>query len=304
MKTTLSRLVYVVVVIMAVTLYTISLFTLDYTFTGDGFSPFKTWSPRQTATFAIAGFVLLSILIIYDIQNWNTNLRGLVHVLPIIGLSFLILFSMDSRQVLQYLPYLQIFLFNDFGSLFLFGGLLAFYLTYLVSVNSQRIMNTQNSSLELVLRSILIVFSGSIFLGATFYFGISICLSLGLEIFPFYGEGIIGSVLVVSVLLGIYTAARILTYLEVNDLTSLKSIQPSQALRAIFEFITVYICTVAGFSLVGGLVTDGIPTPEQIPFTLVVLGFYSVIPFSVLLMCHRVFSIKEKLELSGAEVDM
>jgi hypothetical protein len=289
MKIIYTRLVYAIVLIIAVALYTVILLSLDYTFVGDGFSPFKTWGPIQTAYFAIVGFVLLSVLILYDIRDRNTNLRGLVHAPPIVGLSFLILFSMDSRQVLHYLPYLQVFLFDDFGSLFLFGGLLAVYLTYMVSVNSHRIKSTQSGFLEFGIRSILVVFCGPILLGLVFYFGISICLALGLEVFPFYGEGIIGSVLVVSVLLGMYTTARILSYLEDNDLPSLESIKLSQGFRAIFEFIVVYLCTAAGFSLVGGLVTDGVPIPEIIPFSLVVLGFYAVIPFSVLLTRRKVF---------------
>jgi hypothetical protein len=278
MKTIYTRLVYAIVLIIAVALYTVTLLSLDYTFVGDGFSPFKTWSPIQTAYFAIVGFVLLSILILYDIRDWNTNLRGLVHTLPIIGLSFLILFSMDSRQVLHYLPYLQVFLFDDFGSLFLFGGFLAVYLTYMVSVNSHRIKSTQNGFLEFGMRSILVVFCGPLLLGVAFFFGIFICLSLGLEVLPFYGEGIIGSVLVVSVLLGMYTTARILSHLDDNNLPSLKSIKPSHALRAIFEFIVVYVCTAAGFSIVGGLVTDGVPIPE-------------LIPLSVLLTRRKVFPI-------------
>jgi hypothetical protein len=289
MKTIYTRLACTIVLVIAVALYTVALLSLNYTFVGDGFSPFKTWSPTQTAYFAIVGFVFLSVLILYDIRNRNTNIRGLIHIPPIIGLSFLILFSMDSRQILHHLPYLQVFLFDDFGSLFLFGGLLAVYLTHLVSFNSHRNMRSQSRFLEFVIRSILVVFCGPILLGTAFYFGISICQALGLEVFPFYGEGIIGSVLVVSVLLGMYTTARILSYLEDNDLPSLKSIKPSQVLRAIFEFIVVYFCTAAGFSLVGGLVTDGVPIPELIPFSLVVLGFYAVIPFSVLLTRRKVF---------------
>ena len=291
MKVIYTRLVYTIVLVIIVVLYTVAVLSLDYTFVGDGFSPFKTWSPIQTAYFSIVGFVFLSILLLYDLQNRNTNLRGLVHVPPVIGLSFLILFSMDSRQVLHYLPYLQVFLFDDFGSLFLFGGLLAIYLTYLVTVNSQSNIGTQNGFLEFGARSILIVFFGPILLSPVFYFGISICLTLGLKVFPFYGEGIIGSVLVASVLLGIYTAAMILSHLENNDLSSLKSIKPNQVLRVIIEFFVVYLCTVAGFSLVGGLVTDGIPIPELIPFSLVVLGFFAVIPFSLLLTRRKILTI-------------
>jgi hypothetical protein len=291
MKIIYTRLVYTLVLVIAVALYAATLLSLDYTFVGDGYSPFKTWSPIQTAYFAIVGFVFLSVLVLYDIRDRNTNLRGLVHTLPVIGISFLILFSMDSRQVLHYLPYLQVFLFDDYGSLFLFGGLLAIYLTYMISVNSHKITSPQNDLFEFGFRSILVVLFGPVLLGPVFFFGISVCLTLGLEVFPSYGEGIIGSVLVVSVLLGMYTTAKTLNYLENNDLSSIKSVKPRQALRAIFEFIAVYVCTAAGFSIIGGLVTDGIPIPELIPFSLVVLGFYAVIPFSVLLARHKVFTM-------------
>ncbi len=291
MKIIYTRIVYAIGLIIVVTMYTLILLSLDYTFVGDGFSPFKTWSPTQTAYFAIVGFVLVSILILYDFRNRNTNLRGLIHILPIIGMSFLILFSIDSRQVLHHLPYLQVFLFDDFGSLFLFGGILAVYLTYTISIDSYRIKTTQNDLFEFGLRIIVVVLFGPLLLGPVFYLGISFCLTLGLEIFPIYGEGLIGSVLVASVLLSLYSMARILSYLDENDLPALKSIKSNQALRAIFEFIVVYVCIAAGFSIVGGLVTDGVPIPELIPFSLVVLGFYAVIPFSVLLTRHRVFPI-------------
>ena len=286
MRSIYIRLIYATVLLITVALYAVAILSLDYTFVGDGFSPFKSWSPLQTAYFAISGFVVLCILILYDIRDKLPNLRGLVHTLPIIGISFLILFSIDSRQVLQYLPYLQNFLFNDFGSLFLFGGLLAVYLTYLVSVKS---LKSEGSFLEFGIRSMLVVFCGPFLLGAVFFFGISICLTFGLEVFPFYGEGLIGSVLVVSVLLSMYTTARFLSYLEDNDWSSLKSIKPSQVLRTLFEFIVAYLCTAAGFSLVGGLVTDGVPLPELVPFSLVVLGFYAVIPFSILLTHRKIF---------------
>ena len=295
MKTSSTRLVCAIVLVITIALYTVALLSLDYTFAGAGFSPFKTWSPMQTAYFAIAGFVFLSILILYDLRDRNTNFRGLIHTLPIIGLSFLILFSMDSRQVLDYMPYLRVFLFDDFGSLFLFGGLLAVYLTYMISESGHKIMGTQNSLLEFGIRAILVVFLGPILLGPVFYFGISICLAIGLDIFPYYGEGVIGSVLVASVLLGMYSTARILRYLENNDLPSLSSIRPGQVFKFILEFVTVYLCTAAGFSIVGGLVTDGVPIPEMIPFSIIVLGFYSVIPFSVLLTLRKVFPIEEEV---------
>jgi hypothetical protein len=295
MKVIYTRLVFAIVLIITIALYSVALLSLDYTFVGDGFSPFKTWSPTQTAYIAIIGFVLLSILILHDARDRNTNLRGLIHIPPIIGISFLILFSMDSRQILHHLPFLQVFLFDDFGSLFLFGGLLAVYLTYTISIDSYRIKASQNDLFEFGLRFILVVFCGPLLLGPAFYLGISFCLTLGLEIFPIYGEGLIGSVLVVSVLLSLYTTARILSYLDDNDLPSLKSIKPDQALRAIFEFIVVYVCTAAGFSLVGGLVTDGVPIPELMPFNLAVLGFYAVIPISVLLTRRKIFLIKEEV---------
>ena len=114
MRSIYIRLIYATVLLITVALYAVAILSLDYTFVGDGFSPFKTWSPLQTAYFSIIGFILLSILILYDIQGRNADLRGLVHIPPIIGLSFLILFSIDSRQILHYLPYLQIFFFNEF----------------------------------------------------------------------------------------------------------------------------------------------------------------------------------------------
>jgi hypothetical protein len=295
MKVNKIRLMFSILLIIVVALYTVGLLSLDYTFTGAGFSPFKTWSPAQTAYFAIFGLVFLSILILYNSRNRNVDLRGLVHIPPIIGLSFLILFSMDSRQVLQYLPYLQILLFDDFGSLFLFGGILGLYLTYLVSVNPNKTLSDRNNVFEFGVRSILVVLSGPILLGPVFYLALSLCLSLGLGIFPFFGEGTIGSVLVASVLLSMYTSARALSHFADNGLPSLQLIKLSQVLKFIVESIAVYLCTAAGFSLVGGLVTDGVPTTELIPFSIVLLGFFAVLPFSILLTRFRVFSIKEEI---------
>ncbi|TFG26506.1 hypothetical protein EU528_14330, partial [Candidatus Thorarchaeota archaeon] len=266
MKTIHNRLIFAIILLIAFPLYTLSLLSLDYSFAGAGFSPFKTSSPLQTAYYSIIGFILLAILILYDVHNRNTNLRELIHIPPIIGLSFLVLFSMDSRQVLQYLPYLQVFLFDDFGSLFLFGGLLTVYLIYLGTDILHIPDDTTNGSIGISLHLILVVFCGPFLLGPVFFFGISVCLSLGLDIFPYYGEGLIGSLLVVSVLLGAYTTNRILNYLEHNDFSFISSIKPNQGFRVIFEFITIYICTAAGFSIIGGLVTDGVPLADLIPF--------------------------------------
>jgi len=289
MKVLYNQLATATVIGFTVVLYAVSILSLDFSFIGAGFSPFKSWSPVQTAYFVIIGFVLLSLLIFYDTLHRKPNLRGLVHILPILGLSFLILFSIDSRQVLQYLPYLQVFLFNEFGSLFLFGGLLAVYIAYLVSDKSYSF--SVNSLSEFGVNSILVTFFGSILLGTAISFGISLCLSLGLDILPFYGEGTIGSILVVSVLLGVYIAARILGHLEENDLSALKTIRLSQVLAVSFEFIVAYLCVASGFSLIGGLVTDGVPIPELIPISLVVLGFYALIPFSILLIRHKVLTM-------------
>jgi hypothetical protein len=288
MKTTHARLASSILLFAIVAFYVVSILPLDYVFVGDGFSPFKTWSPTQTAYFAIAGLISISILILYIIQEREISPRGMIHIPPIMGLSFLILFSIDSRQVLHYLPYLQVFLFDDFGSLFLFGGLLGTYLAYLVSINSRKNEDIQDFYLEFATRSVLVVFLGPVLLGTVFFFGISLCMSLGLPVFPFYGEGIIGSVLVVSVLLSMYVTARILYFLEDYNLPPLKSVKLEQILRVAFEFIVAYLCTTAGFSIIGGLVTDGIPIPDLIPLSLVVLGFYAVIPFSILLTHHKI----------------
>ena len=179
--------------------------------------------------------------------------------------------------------------------MFLFGGLLALYLTYLLSTSSHKIEGTQNGLFEFFLRFVLIAFCGSILFGIVFFFGISVFLSLGLEVFPFYGEGMIGSVLVASVLLGMYTTARLLDNHKDFELPILKSIKSSQMLGILFESVVVYVCTAAGFSIIGGLVTDGIPTPEIIPFSLVLLGFYAVIPFSILLTRRKIFPTNEKV---------
>ncbi|MFW9966263.1 MAG: hypothetical protein ACFFEA_03845 [Candidatus Thorarchaeota archaeon] len=288
MKPVHARLASLILLFAIVAVYAVSILSLDYAFNGTGFSPFNVWSPTQTAYFAIAGLVLISILILYYILERGIDPRGMIHAPPIMGLSFLILFSIDSHQVLHYLPYLQVFLFNDFGSLFLFGAFLGTYLTYLVSINPRKNEGKRTSYIEFATRSALVVFLGPVLLGTAFFFGISLCMTLGLPVFPFYGEGSIGSVLVVSVLMSMYVTARILYFLEDYNLPPVKSIKLEQVLRVTFEFIVAYICTTAGFSLIGGLVTDGIPIPDLIPFSLVILGFYAVIPFSILLTHNKI----------------
>ncbi len=70
---------------------------------------------------------------------------------------------------------------------------------------------------------------------------------------------------------------------------------PSEAARnSVYldmEFTVAYLCTTSGFSFISGLVTDGIPIPELIPFSLLVLGLYAVIPFRVPVTRHKILPL-------------
>jgi hypothetical protein len=275
--------------LMAV-IYSVTLLTLDYTFTGSGFSPFKIWSPFQTAFLAIIGLLLLAILFIRESHKSSFNLKGIIHFFPVFGLSFLVLFSIDSRQVLQYIPAIQPLLFDDYSSLFLYGGILGVYLVYLLFDNIEK-LEREDSLIALSLGIGLVLFVGPLSLGMLLAVLISILTIPGFVIVPFYGEGTIGSILVISVLLSMYIMTRLLNFMQEHGYKPVKSLELEMVVEAIFEFSVALICTIAGFSLIGGLVTDGVPLPELVPVSIVILGMFAIIPFSLLLIRHKIFKI-------------
>jgi 1,4-dihydroxy-2-naphthoate octaprenyltransferase len=244
-RITSSEILPAVVLIVIFAIYSLAVLSLDYTFSETGFSPFDIWSPIQTAYFAIVGLGFLSLLILYESQNHDWNIKGVLHILPVMALSFLLIFSIDTRQVTQY---------------------------------------------DFTIHTVVSVLIGPIVLGTPLAFGISICYSAGIAIIPGYGEGTIGSILVVSVILSMYITAKTLNYMRNRNLDDIKSIKPLEIVKFGFELLVAYICIVAGFSLIGGLVTDGTPPPLLIPFNIVLLGFYTIIPFSLLLVRHKLIS--------------
>jgi hypothetical protein len=287
-RITSSEILPAVVLIVIFAIYSLAVLSLDYTFSETGFSPFDIWSPIQTAYFAIVGLGFLSLLILYESQNHDWNIKGVLHILPVMALSFLLIFSIDTRQVTQYLPFLQAIL-SDFASLFLYGGLLGIYLVFL-STTFLQISRDPDFYGDFTIHTVVSVLIGPIVLGTPLAFGISICYSAGIAIIPGYGEGTIGSILVVSVILSMYITAKTLNYMRNRNLDDIKSIKPLEIVKFGFELVVAYICIVAGFSLIGGLVTDGTPPPLLIPFNIVLLGFYTIIPFSLLLVRHKLIS--------------
>lgn len=287
-RTTISRAALAFVLLTLFILYSFALLSLDFTFTEFGFSPFIIWSPTQTAYFAIFGFGLLSLLIFYESRNHYWNIKGILHILPVMSLSFLLLFSIDSRQITQYLPLLQVFL-RDFASLFLYGGFLGLYLVSLSTTHLQKLRD-RDFYVDFTIHTVASVLIGPIIFGTVIAFGILFCLSVGMAIIPSYGEGTLGSILVVSVLLSMYITTKALNYLRNHDLEEIKSVRPLEIFKALFELMVAYTCIAAGFSLIGGLVTDGIPSPVLIPLNIIILGFYAIVPFSLLLVRHKIIS--------------
>ncbi len=285
-------------------IYFVIVSSLNLNVPGDGFSPFNIWDPFQSIFLAFLGILLLMGLLILDDREKNLNPKGIVYFLIVLFLSTLIVFVWEPQQILEHVSLFKGFYFLGFGSLLLFGGLLGILFTLIWSLQQE--LQQEDSKLDLsftfLYKSFIVVFIFPLLILFPLYIimfmirmvsmslGFSDSLTLSLP-FPFYGEGTSGSILVVLTLLAMYFGARLLGNVNITaEATEKLTISRKQVGLLVFEILTAYICITAGFSLMGGLITDGLPPPLQFPLDFVILIVFLLIPFSFFISRDKFYS--------------
>ena len=241
--------------------------------------------------------------------------KWLFFLIPLILLSFLIQFTADPSQLLNHISWLEVlyflpddslfFIIVDFGALLLYGGLLGLLITYLLAMNNVIVESNDilEKAADFTFRAINIaIFIPALLLFPLFYI-IAYAMILNPLLFPNYGEGTIGSILVVSVLLSVYLGARLLNNWKSIHIPQLSIIRSKYIIKLGIEIVAVYTCTTAAFSIMGGLITDRIPVPLLIPFDYILLSFCLTLPFSLLLIRDRVFPLKVDTPNQRIELD-
>lgn len=299
-----SKIIFVIISIIIIILYTIALLSIDLTIPGTGFSPFNVWTPLQSVYFAIIGSLLLFISILTDEREREFDLKWLLLLIPLMILSFLIQFTADPHQLLNHVPWLEGFYFLpngsiytiaiDFASIFLYGGLLGVLITYLIVSDSLIIEDDRFSSktVDFVFKIINVVIFIPAMLTFALYFLIAIANTINPLVFPSYGEGTIGSLVTVSAILSMYFGARILNNWKEIELPPLSMIVSKKTLRILIDILAIFTCTAAAFSLMGGLITDGVPAPLSISFNYIILSIYLTLPFCLLIIRERLLPLK------------
>lgn len=132
-------------------------------------------------------------------------------------------------------------------------------------------------------------------------------------IFPIFGDGTAGSVLIMGFLLSFYIGVRLfdptfrdssklilLWYKkrknDVVDETTMNNISLRIYVQFITECIAAFMCIIAGFSLSGAIINDGLPSVE-ITTKFVVFSIITLIPF-LLLTIRRTIFINKTLKLN------
>lgn len=298
-----SKIIFVIISVSIIIVYSVALLSLDLTVPGAGFSPFNIWTPLQSISFAILGSLLLFISILIDEREREFDLKWLLLLIPLMILSVLIQFSAEPQQLLNHIHWLEGFYFLsasspylivDFASIFFYGGLLGLILTYLNVSDSLIIEDDRITSkaVDFVFKIVIVVIFIPAMLTFVLFFLIAIANAAIPLVFPSYGEGTIGSLLAVSAILSMYFGARILNNWKQLELPSLSMIASMKTMKMLIDVLSIFTCTVAAFSLMGGLITDRIPAPLLIPFDYVILTIYLTLPFSFLLIRDRLFPLK------------
>ena len=241
-----------------------------------------------------------------DDRERKLNLRGMIYIFIVLFLSTLIVFVWEPRQVIEYVFFLEVFYFLDFGSLFLYGGLLGVLFTFLWSI-SHEIKQEETRlgfGLSVLYKSFIVVFLFPFLFLFTFHitlFTIMIFSMITLRLFfPFYGEGTFGSELVVLTLLAMYFGSRIMGNVRITaEATDQINVSRKHVLLFLLEILTAYVCTTAGFSIMGGLITDGIPPPLKITFDFVILIVFLLIPYSIFISRDKIYSCNNHHEKMG-----
>jgi hypothetical protein len=315
MESPYSKISFLIISIIIIAVYSITLLSFNLTIQGTGFSPFTIWSPIQTIFFAIIGFLFLFFSLFIDDRERMFEPKWLIFLIPLVLLSFLIQFTADPLQLLNHISWLEVLYFLhddslfftivDFGALLLYGGLLGLLITYLLTMNNVIIEsnNILEKAADFTFRIVNIVIFIPALLIFPFFYMIAFAMTLNPLAFPSYGEGTIGSILVVSILLSMYFGARLLNYWKNIHKPQLSMITSKYIIKLAIEIVTVYTCTTAAFSIMGGLITDSIPVPLLIPFDYILLSFCLALPFSLLLIRDRVFPFKVDIANQSIELD-
>ena len=314
MESPYSKISFLIISAIIIVVYSVILLSFNLTIQGTGFSPFTIWSPIQTICFAIIGFLFLFISLFIDNRERMFEPKWLVFLIPLMLLLFLIQFTADPLQLLNHISWLEVLYFLhddsllfaivDFGALLLYGGLMSLLITYLLTMNNVIIEsnNILEKAADFTFRVVTIVIFVPALLLFPLFYTIAFAMTLNPLAFPSYGEGTIGSVLVVSVLLSMYLGARFLNNWKNIHKPQLSMITSKYSIKLTVEIVAVYTCTTAAFSIMGGLITDGIPVPLLIPFDYILLSFCLALPFCLLLIRDRIFPLKDDIANQSTEL--
>jgi hypothetical protein len=291
-----------------------SMISLNLSLPTEGYSPFQGFTAAQTISMTIIAMISFILLTLVEGRGRRFDPKSIMFVAAAVVLSFLIQYTADPRQLSQYslafavlyfLPGNNPLIENPFFTtiylfpLLVYGGLLGFLVSYLLSDNHLGLEKPSSAVVpDVVLRGFLVVFIGPTLLTIPIGFAISALQVINLRIIPFYGEGTSGSILVVSVIFSMYIFARIIASSDRLNMESIAHARLSAILSVLVEFIAAYASIAAAFSLMGGLLTDGTPRPLILPFDYVLLAILATIPFGMLIARNRLFPISKATDES------
>jgi hypothetical protein len=282
-----------------------SMNSLNLSLPTESYSPFHGLTAVQTISMSIIAMISFVVLILVEGRGRRFNPKGIMFVATAVVLSFLIQYTADPRQLQQYslafdllyflpgsIPIIEAPYFTTIYllPLLVYGGLLGFLLSCLFPHVKEKSEKAGRAGLpELLFRGLLVIFVGPSLLTIPIGFAITWVQSVNQSLFPFYGEGTAGSILVVSVVLSMYICARLITTWDRINLKSISNAKASEILSFLVELIAAYTCITAAFSLMGGLLTDGTPPPLILPVEYVLLAVFATIPFGLLIARIRLF---------------
>ncbi|MGD9381967.1 MAG: hypothetical protein PVI03_05935 [Candidatus Thorarchaeota archaeon] len=288
----------------------LSMTSLNLSLPTESYSPFHGFTAVQTITMTIIGMMSFIALILIEDRGASFDTKSIMFVFAVVMLSFLIQYAADPRQLQQFslafallfflpgnIPIIEAPYFTTIFllPLFVYGGILGLLLSFLLSADDQVKQRSRDSILaDFAFRSLFVVLIGPAILALPLVFVISLLQATPFPFFPFYGEGTVGSMLVVSVILGMYLSARLVSNFNTANLKEISKTPPSKIASVVIEVIAVYSCTTAAFSLMGGLLTDGNPLPLLLPLDYVILTLLVTIPLGLLIARERLFPVRKQ----------
>ncbi|MHA2021771.1 MAG: hypothetical protein ACW98J_05800 [Candidatus Thorarchaeota archaeon] len=309
-KTRISAIRLAAIITAIFIILMLSMTSLNLSLPTESYSPFHGFAAVQTITMTIIGMMSFVALILIEDRGASFDAKSIMFVFAVVMLSFLIQYTADPRQLQQFslafallfflpgsIPIIEAPYFTTiyFLPLFVYGSILGLLLSFLLSAGDQGNERPRVSTLaDFAFRSLFVVLIGPAILTLPIGFAISLLRATPLPFFPFYGEGTAGSMLVVSVILGMYLSARLVSNFDTINLKEISKTPPSKIASVLIEVIAVYSCTTAAFSLMGGLLTDGTPPPLLLPLDYVILTLLATIPLSLLIARERLFPVRKQ----------